>query len=63
MKRYSVVFRETAKADLESIFSYALDQSKSRDTALAYVKRIRNRCAKIGDAPLGGVARPISALE
>ena len=58
MKRYSVVFRETVKADLQSIFGYVLDQSKSRDTALAYIKRIRNRCAKIGNAPLGGVARP-----
>ncbi len=58
MKRYSVVFRETAKGDLQSIFSYVLDQSKSRDTALAYIRRIRNKCAKIGDVPLGGVARP-----
>ncbi|MFT4001642.1 MAG: type II toxin-antitoxin system RelE/ParE family toxin [Rhizobium sp.] len=58
MKRYSVVFREAAKADLQSIFSYLLDQSKSRDTALTYIKRIRGRCAKIGDAPFGGVARP-----
>ncbi|NTJ63654.1 type II toxin-antitoxin system RelE/ParE family toxin [Agrobacterium rhizogenes] len=58
MKRYSVVFRETAKADLLSIFSYVLDQSKNSDTALDYIKRIRNKCAKIGDAPLGGVARP-----
>ncbi|MGV1790884.1 type II toxin-antitoxin system RelE/ParE family toxin [Rhizobium sp. A37_96] len=57
MKRYSVVFRETAKADLQSIFNYVLDQSKSRDTALAYIKRIRNKCARIGDAPLGGIAR------
>jgi len=30
MKRYSVVFRETVKADLQSIFGYVLDQSKSR---------------------------------
>ena len=58
MKRYSVVFRETAKADLQLIFSYVLDQSKSRDTALAYIKRIRGRCAKIGAAPVGSVARP-----
>lgn len=57
MRRYSVAFRETAKADLRSIFNYVLDQSKSRQTALAYIKRIRDKCGKIGDAPLGGVAR------
>jgi toxin ParE1/3/4 len=63
MKRYSVVFRETAKADLQSIFSYVLDQSKNRQTALGYIRRIRNKCAKIGDAPLGGVARPDLATD
>ncbi|WP_229002071.1 type II toxin-antitoxin system RelE/ParE family toxin [Rhizobium sp. AB2/73] len=35
-----------------------LDQSKNRQTALGYIKRIRNKCMKIGNAPLGGVARP-----
>ncbi|MBB5571866.1 MULTISPECIES: type II toxin-antitoxin system RelE/ParE family toxin [Rhizobium] len=57
MKRYSVVFRETAKADLRSIYEYVLDQSKNKQIALAYIKRIRDKCGKIGDVPLGGVAR------
>ncbi|MFS8111562.1 type II toxin-antitoxin system RelE/ParE family toxin [Rhizobium jaguaris] len=58
MKRYSVAFRGAAQADLRSIFNYVHDRSQSRQTALSYVRRIRERCEKIGDAPFGGVARP-----
>jgi toxin ParE1/3/4 len=58
MKRYSVAFRGAAQTDLRSIFNYVLDRSKSRETAISYIRRIRERCEKIGDAPFGGVARP-----
>jgi toxin ParE1/3/4 len=58
MKRYSVAFRGAAQTDLRSIFNYVLDRSKSREAAISYIRRIRERCEKIGDAPFGGVARP-----
>lgn len=52
MKRLPVVFRRTAQADLRAIFSYVLDKSRNADTARNYVRRIRNTCQEIGDAPL-----------
>jgi toxin ParE1/3/4 len=58
MKRYRVLFRETAKADLRSIFDYVRDRSGSRETAFRYTRRVRRRCEKIGEAPLGGAPRP-----
>ncbi|WP_438749544.1 type II toxin-antitoxin system RelE/ParE family toxin [Pararhizobium sp. O133] len=58
MKPYKVVFRKTALADLRAIFSYVLEKSGSRKTALNYVKRIQRKCDEIGTAPLAYVERP-----
>lgn len=52
MNRHPVVFRRTAQADLQAIFSYVLDRSCNADIARNYVRRIRNKCQEIGDAPL-----------
>jgi toxin ParE1/3/4 len=57
MERYRVVFRISSKEDLASIYSYVVDRSKNAATARGYLRRIRDRCVKIGDAPFGGVAR------
>src|SRR5262249_28318029 len=57
MKRHRVVFRNVARQDLLSIYKYVLSQSGNDTTAKRYLKRIRDRCAKIGDAPFGGIAR------
>ncbi|MBO9123171.1 MULTISPECIES: type II toxin-antitoxin system RelE/ParE family toxin [unclassified Rhizobium] len=58
MKAYGVTFRGAAQRDLKSIFDYVLERSGSRQTAVLYLKRLRDRCSRIGDAPFGGVARP-----
>jgi toxin ParE1/3/4 len=58
MKPHKVVFRKTAQADLRAIFSYVLERSGSRDTALNYVRRIRSKGEEIGIAPLAHVERP-----
>lgn len=58
MKRYRVTFRKAAKTDLQAIFSFILEVSRSRRTAVGYIRRVRDRCARIGDAPFSGVARP-----
>ena len=58
MKAYGVTFRGAAQRDLKAIFDYVLERSGSRQTAMLYLKRLRDRCRRIGDAPFGGVARP-----
>jgi toxin ParE1/3/4 len=57
MRRYPVIFRQAARDDLGAIFRYVLGESRRGETAKGYVKRIRNRCAKIADTPFGGIAR------
>jgi toxin ParE1/3/4 len=57
MQRYRVVFRISSREDLSSIYGYVIDRSKSAATAKGYIKRIRDRCVKIADAPFGGAAR------
>lgn len=57
MRRAEVRFRPHALDDLREIFEFVLSLSQSPDTARRYVGRIRARCEKIGDAPLGGAPR------
>ena len=44
-------------ADLADIYAYVSKASHSADIAEGFVRRIRTRCARIGDAPLGGRSR------
>ena len=46
---------------LPTIFKYVWDVSKSADAALRFVRRIRERCKRIGDAPHSG--RPRDDLD
>ena len=57
MRRFNVVSRPEAVADLEEVFRYVLDRSQSPGVARRFVGRIRDRCRRIGDAPFGGVGR------
>lgn len=57
MKRFAVVFRPQALADIEAIFLYVLEQSQNFRTASGFTDRIFDRCERIGDVPRGGVAR------
>jgi toxin ParE1/3/4 len=57
MQRIEVVYRPEAIADLEDIFRFVLRMNQERDTARTYIQRIRDRCHRIGDVPLGGTSR------
>ncbi|WP_160005353.1 type II toxin-antitoxin system RelE/ParE family toxin [Rhizobium sp. 18055] len=58
MDRYTVEYLPAALDDLTSIFNYILESSQNRTTAERYIDRLYQRCERIADAPLGGVARP-----
>jgi toxin ParE1/3/4 len=57
MKRLEVRFRPEATNDLSVIFLYVLELSGSQKISRGFVRRIRKRCERIGDAPFGGRAR------
>ena len=57
MRRLRVRFRPQALADLENLYRYLLRAGATRLTAQGFVRRIRNRCLRIGNVPLGGRAR------
>lgn len=61
MRRLRVKLQPEAFADLTDIFREVLRISQNLPTARGFVKRIRDRCARIGDAPHGG--RPRDDLE
>ncbi|MGI2035834.1 type II toxin-antitoxin system RelE/ParE family toxin [Rhizobium panacihumi] len=58
MKRLPVQYRPTAKDDIEAIFVYVFETSQSFSTAQRLADELMARCESIGNAPLGGVARP-----
>ena len=53
MRRYPVLILEKALEDLDDIVSFIIERGASEATALNYIKRIRQRCEAIGDAPNG----------
>ncbi len=57
MQRLRVEFRPSANVDIAAIFEYIFEASKSSAVAGRFVRRIRDRCERIGDAPLGGRPR------
>jgi toxin ParE1/3/4 len=57
MKRLPVRLREEAIADLQEMATYIAEKSASRKTALGFVRRIKQRCLAIGDAPNGSPLR------
>lgn len=58
MRQLPVFLREEAIADLEEVYDFIVASGGPPEVALAFLQRIRARCAKIGLAPEGGVARP-----
>ncbi|MGF9562214.1 type II toxin-antitoxin system RelE/ParE family toxin [Neorhizobium sp. JUb45] len=58
MKRLPIQYRPTAKDDIEAVFIYVLETSQRFSIAQRLVDRLMARCESIGNAPLGGVARP-----
>lgn len=61
MRRLKVRYRPEALDDLEWIYRFVCRGSSNPDLAEKFVRRIRARCRRIGDAPNGG--RPRDDLE
>lgn len=61
MRRLRVELQAEAQADLAEIFGIVLRASQNHDVAEGFVRRIRDRCSRVGDAPHGG--RPRDDLE
>lgn len=57
MRRAEVVYRPDAIADLQQIYRGVAEASQSHDVASRFVRRIMERCRKIGNVPQGGRAR------
>jgi toxin ParE1/3/4 len=57
MQRLRVEFRPSANVDIATIFEYIFEGSQSSAVALRFIRRIRDRCERIGDVPLGGRPR------
>ena len=57
MQRLRVEFRPSANVDIAAIFEYIFEASRSSAVAGRFVRRIRDRCERIGDVPLGGRPR------
>lgn len=57
MRRARVSYRPDALADLQNIYRFIADGSRSHSVAAGFVTRIMARCRAIGDAPLGGRLR------
>jgi toxin ParE1/3/4 len=61
MRRLRVVYRPEALADLDEVFEYVLGRSLDPGLTRRFLQRIRDRCRRIGETPLGG--RPRDDLE
>jgi toxin ParE1/3/4 len=57
MRRLRVVLREEAVADLADIYNHIARVGGSHVTAIGFVRRIKARCQRIGNVPMGGIAR------
>lgn len=57
MKRLEVVYREDASLSFEAIASFIIINGASIETAERFIARIKARCERIGDVPLGGRPR------
>lgn len=54
---YRVLFAPEAESDIRSIYDYILERTKSPETALDYIGRIRKACDGLGEFPDRGTRR------
>ena len=54
LHRLPVTYRPAAQDDLDAIFRYILLATQSFGIAEGFVRRIKARCDRIGNIPLGG---------
>lgn len=57
MRRHEVVYSDNARRDLDVIFAIVFELSGSPNTAERHLRRIIERCDRIGDVPSGGAPR------
>ncbi|MCJ2132093.1 type II toxin-antitoxin system RelE/ParE family toxin [Methylobacterium sp. E-045] len=57
MRRLAVFFRPEALDDLGDIFRFVRQASGNTSVAASFVRRIKARCDRIGDAPRAGRPR------
>ncbi len=57
VRRLPVSYREEALQDLAEVFWFVLAVSQHIEIAEGFVRRIKSRCERIGDAPQGGRLR------
>ena len=54
MQRLRVEFRPSPNVDIATIFECVFEASRSSAVAGHFIRRIRDRCERISDVPLGG---------
>jgi toxin ParE1/3/4 len=57
MRRFRITYRPDAVADLEELFRYLVRRGAAAPVARRFVGRVRDRCRRICEAPLGGSPR------
>jgi toxin ParE1/3/4 len=57
VRLFRVLYRPEAIADLGEIYRFVAMRSQNRVIARDFVERIKARCSRIGNVPLGGIAR------
>ncbi len=57
MRRLEVIYGEDVSVSLENIVRFIMVNGGSIDAAERFIARIRARCERIGDVPLGGRPR------
>lgn len=58
MRQLPVFLREEAIGDLEEIYDFIVGNDGPAEVAIGFVRRIRQRCEKVGLVPEGGILRP-----
>lgn len=57
VKAFSVIFQESATADILDVYRWVYDVSSDPATAERFTARLMASCRRIGDAPYGGRQR------
>ncbi len=57
MKQYKVYFMPDAQSDLKDIYSYIARKSKLPEVAMAYLKKLQQKCEDLSHFPERGAKR------